>query len=449
MPSILLWIVLSISALGAVALWDEQRESAAAMADFAREQAMLARALGAALSAQLAALRASPDDAATPEPIATSALAAAAGPIEHAGEVTTLLEGPAGELVQSSGQPIRLDAIEQAFREGLPSVRLSRPEAAKLGLPARTAVAGLSEFAGPGGHWRVAVIATALRERDREVRAVYRLILGFSFASALIVAFGAVALRMQRKELALAHELALADVLRARDERLIRADKLATLGALATGIAHEVSTPLGVIMGRAEQLLPRVENDGRTKRAVEVIVGQAERISQIIRSFLRLARGAAPSLERVDPASLANAAVELVEHRFQKAGIGLDLRVGADLPRVACDPKLFEQVLVNLLLNACDACGANGGKVELAVTAEQGVVAFVVTDDGTGITENAAQRATEPFFTTKGENEGTGLGLAIANEIVKHHHGDLVLEPRKDSRGTRAVVEIGAVREAS
>jgi signal transduction histidine kinase len=227
---------------------------------------------------------------------------------------------------------------------------------------------------------------------------------------------------------------------------LVRADKLATMGALATGIAHEVSTPLGVIVGRAEQLLPKVAADARAAHSVNVISEQAERITRIVRAFLRLARGGTPTLEKVSPADLAGAALELVEHRFTKAGVSLESEIAAGLPRVACDAKLFEQVLVNLLLNACDAC-TEGGRVELHVRAAGERVAFVVIDDGEGITPSVAERATEPFFTTKSEDAGTGLGLAIANEIVKHHHGELALTPRGDARGTRATVELSAVRE--
>jgi signal transduction histidine kinase len=269
--------------------------------------------------------------------------------------------------------------------------------------------------------------------------------LGFSLATALILAFGGLAQRTQKKELGLARELALAEAMQARDERLVRADKLATLGALATGIAHEVSTPLGVIVGRAEGLMPKVEGDERARRAVEVIAQQAERISRVVRAFLGLARGGTPSLEHVEPGDVARAAVELVEHRFTKAGVRLETEIPPALPRIACDPRLFEQVLVNLLLNACDACKP-GGCVEIAVASERERVAFIVTDDGTGITEEAARRATEPFFTTKPEGQGTGLGLAIANEIVKHHHGTLALAPREQTRGTRATVEIAALR---
>ncbi len=298
--------------------------------------------------------------------------------------------------------------------------------------------------AGPIGKWGVAVVASALRERDRERRAQARLVLGVVVASGLVLAFGGLARRKQRKELESA--LAIAEVQRERDERLVRADKLATMGALATGIAHEVSTPLGVIMGRAEQLLPKLE-DERARRAVEVITEQSERISEIIRGFLSLARGGSPTLRHVDPRTLARAALGLVEHRFAKAGVALTSDVASELPRVSCEPRLFEQVLVNLLLNACDAC-KRGGSVELSVRAASERVAFVVTDDGAGISAEAAARAIEPFFTTKPEGEGTGLGLAIANEIVKHHNGTLTIASR-GTVGTRACADIPALHEGT
>ena len=141
-----------------------------------------------------------------------------------------------------------------------------------------------------------------------------------------------------------------------------------------------------------------------------------------------------------DPGRLGRMALELVQHRMEKAGVGATLRVQPGLPQIACDAKLFEQAIVNLLLNACDAC-AQEGRVTLDIRASTGGVAFVVEDDGRGITPEEAARATEPFFTTKPPSEGTGLGLAIAREIVQHHRGTLVLEPRPE-RGTRARVEV-------
>ena len=436
---VLWWMVLALLVVTALAYWDEERESEAALDDFAQEQAKLAQAVSIALSAH----------------VGSSDLEVLAGAkrIETGSAIRILVKRPSQPgLTTTDGAPLRSNVLESALAQKSAWARLSREEAAAVGLPARMAMAGLSTIdLPPLGTWGIAVVASAQRERDREQRARRRLVLGVVVASGLVFAFGGFALRKQRKELELERELAVAEVEKGLDARLVRADKLATMGALATGIAHEVSTPLGVIMGRAEQLLPKLEGDERSRRAVEVIAEQSERISGIIRDFLRLARGGAPSLEQAEPAQLVKTSLGLVEHRFVSAGISLTSDVDADLPRVACEPRLFEQVLVNLLLNACDAC-ERGGAVELSVHASGERVAFAVIDDGAGISDEAAARATEPFFTTKPEGKGTGLGLAIASEIVETSHGVLTIASRSTSsskkRGTRACAEIPVVHDA-
>ncbi|WP_394837144.1 ATP-binding protein [Pendulispora rubella] len=414
------WMLAAIALVTVLAYWDEQKESAAMLNDFAQEPLALADALSA-----------------SPEHL-TAAIHAVERP--HAVRVFVAKPGTEG-LTASDGSVLRSKALEGSHG----AVRLSRPEAADLGLPARTALAGVRAFeAADGRRWTVAVVATAQAFRDREMRGQWRLVLCVVVASGLVLAFGGLAMRTQRKELELSHQLAVTTLRNERDERLVRADKLATMGALATGIAHEVSTPLGVIVGRAEQLLPK-QTDDRARRAVESILQQTERIDAVIRGFLSLARGAEPSLAHREAAAVARTAVELVEHRFEKAAVRLTTDIPEDLPKIACDARLFEQVLVNLLLNACDACDRNAtaGTVHLAVRrGEQGDVEFTVTDDGVGISADAAERATEPFFTTKPEGNGTGLGLAITNEIVKHHRGSLTLRPRADGRGTRASVSL-------
>ncbi len=439
-PTLLLWMLAAIVAVASLAYWDSARESAVALVEFEEEQATLAAASAAAVEAKLHDGRSD----------ATRYLALVSGlrTIEHAGRILLLRPPGIRDLVASDGRHVQAARIADAMDRGERSLRLSRPEARALGLPERTAMAGLSTFdVGPLGRWGIAVIASAEHARDHGRRAQWRLVLSVLLASGLVVAFGGLALRKQRKELELSREIAIAEVQQERDERLVRADKLATMGALATGIAHEVSTPLGVILGRAEQLAPRLEGDEKAKRAAEAIIAQAERITRIIRAFLSLARGDAPALVHVDPGEIARACTELVEHRFDKAGVSLAQRIPPDLPRIACDPRLFEQAIVNLLLNACDACQV-GGHVELRIEASNDRVAYVVTDDGSGISSEAAARATEPFFTTKPAEKGTGLGLAIANEIVKHHQGTLTIMPRDASgngastNGTRACVEV-------
>jgi two-component system NtrC family sensor kinase len=431
--AILVWMALAIAVVTGLAYWSEERESDAALHDFAREQTSLAASIAGALQRERAS------DLTQPRSLSV------ARAFERPGIVRVLVALPGSpNLYSTSGAQLRANAIEAAAQSGEASIRLSRAEAAALGLPARTAVAGLHRIETATGSLTVAVIATARAERDRELRARWRIVLGLIIVSTVIIGFGSLAMRKQRIQLGLAHALALNTLQNQRDERLVRADKLATMGALATGIAHEVSTPLGVILGRAEQLLPK-QNDERSRRSVETIAAQIERINAVIRGFLALARGNQPLLDRCDPAALARAAVELVEHRFEKADVALGLDLAPPLPRVSCDPRLFEQVLVNLLLNACDACEEGTGHVELAVHSDAAHVYFVVTDDGIGISSDAAERVTEPFFTTKPVGKGSGLGLAIANEIVKHHFGSLRLASRSDGRGTRATVELPAL----
>jgi len=440
-PSVLAWMVFAIALVAVLAYWDEERESAASLDDFAQEQAKLARGLGVSLAVAVPATAADGD---------LAPVLARLGAADQPGAVRVLVRAPSHDgLLSTAGTTVHAAPIEAALDSATPWVRLSRAEASELGLPARTAMAGVAPVdCGARGRFGVAVVATAQRERDRELRAKWRLVLGVVVASGLVLAFGGLALREQRRELELARDLAIAKLEDERNERLVRADKLATMGALATGIAHEVSTPLGVIVGRAEQLLPRVASDERATKSVAAIAEQAERIGSIVRGFLGLVRGTSPALQRVDPAELAKNALDLVEHRFARAGVALASDVPEGLPEVACEPRLFEQVLVNLLLNACDAC-APGGSATLSLEARADRVAFVVVDDGAGITEEAAARATEPFFTTKPQGKGTGLGLAIANEIVKHHSGNLTIEPRAEgaepaTRGTRASVDIPA-----
>jgi signal transduction histidine kinase len=212
------------------------------------------------------------------------------------------------------------------------------------------------------------------------------------------------------------------------------------MGTFAMGIAHEVGTPLGVIVGRAEQLLGKVQGDERAVKSAQAILSQAGRIGAIVRRFLDMARGGPPALARVDPARVARDAAGAVEHRFAQASVSLAADIPEAIPVIQCDPDLLVQALVNLLLNACEACAA-GGHVVLAAGVEGDAVVFTVTDDGAGISAENAQRAAEPFFTTKPAGKGTGLGLAIATEIAKSHRGTLGIAPCAGG-GTRAEIRI-------
>ena len=424
-----------IAGVAGLSYWDDRRESAAALQDFAQEQATLARALGATLRIRVA----------SGPSISEEDLLAGLRAIERPKELVVIARrSDQAALRSSTGRELAAPRLVQALERGDAVVRIPREEAAQFGLPARTALAGLSRVdAGAAGTWDIVAVASAERERDREDWARRRLVLSVITAAGLVLAFGGLAMRNQRKELVLERELALASVQQRRDERLERASKAAAMGTLAMGVAHEISTPLGVITARAEQMLPRVAGDERLSTSVAAILSQTERINQVIRGLLGLARGDAPSAERIAPRELIENAVTLVEHRFAKAGVRLRQQLDADVPTVMGDPRLLEHAIINLLLNACDACQP-GAEVEIQARRVGDDVEIAVADAGIGISLADVGRALEPFFTTKSRQGGTGLGLAIAHEIVASHRGSLVFSARSP-RGTRAAIRLPLV----
>jgi signal transduction histidine kinase len=429
-----------VAVVAGLAYWDAERESAAALQDFAQEQATLAAAVSAALR-----IRGTPDHAIAESEVMTELRA-----IERPKALAILLRRPDDSTFRTTGgRALTSPRLIQAIGRGNSVSRIPREEAADFGLPSRTALAGLAHLdAGAGRTWDLVAIASAERERDREQWARRRLLLSVLTAAGLVVAFGGLALRNQRKELVLERELAVADLQQSRDERLQRANKAAVMGTLAMGVAHEISTPLGVIAARAEQMKPRVEGDERLSASVAAILSQTDRIDQVVRGLLGLARGDVPSAQRLDPRALVDNAVGLVEHRFAKSGVLLTAEVDPEVPAVLGDPRLLEHAVVNLLLNACDACKLGG---EVAVRARRhgndGEVEILVEDTGTGISPADAGRALEPFFTTKAREGGTGLGLAIAREIVASHRGSLVFTAG-EPRGTRASIHLPPAESA-
>jgi C4-dicarboxylate-specific signal transduction histidine kinase len=218
------------------------------------------------------------------------------------------------------------------------------------------------------------------------------------------------------------------ELLRAR-ESLLRADRLATLGRLASGIAHEVGNPLGAITGYVE--LARARLRGTPQPEVDDFLGrigaEASRIDAIVRDLLDFARPAPPALGAVDLAAAVDGAVRLarVQARFREVEVTVDLSAAAG--PVLADERRLAQVFLNLFLNAGDAM-AGRGRVTVAsrpLPAGAGAPRLEVTvaDTGPGIAPEHLGRIFEPFFTTKEPGKGTGLGLAVCHGIVASFGG--------------------------
>ena len=235
--------------------------------------------------------------------------------------------------------------------------------------------------------------------------------------------------------------------IRVLERNLMRAEKLATIGTLAAGVAHEVGTPLGIISGRAEQLqarLPDGEAGEPLHKAVASILTQVAKVSTTIRQLLDFARVRPIDAAVVTPAQALNQAAALLEHRFRHAKVALAVDAPASVAAVAADPGQLEQVFVNLLINACDACAA-GGHVTARAREQGELVAFDIVDDGAGIPPEHLSAVLDPFFTTKKRGQGTGLGLTIAADIVKNHGGTLELDSTVGS-GTTVRVRLPIAR---
>lgn len=214
--------------------------------------------------------------------------------------------------------------------------------------------------------------------------------------------------------------------LAAAQRELVDAARLASVGRLAGGVAHEINNPAGVILGRASFFREILEEEGGDPERVEdlrVIERQAERIRQITGSLLRFARPGTGERRTVDLAVVAREALGLVHLEARKRSV----EVHEDLARteLLADPHASEQVLYNLLRNAVHAAR---GKVWLTLDAAE----LRVEDDGAGIAEEHLHRLFEPFFTTKAQGEGTGLGLAVVHGIVADHGWRVVAENRAE-----------------
>ena len=239
--------------------------------------------------------------------------------------------------------------------------------------------------------------------------------------------------------------------LKEQQERLRQSARLADIGQLAAGVAHEINTPLASIALRAESLLrsaadPRLQavdsfkNFGRYLRTMDEEIFRCKRI---IGALLEFSRARAPEKRLIDLNALAEKAAELVGHQMKLKQVTLALDLQPRLPHLHADDGQLRQALIALLMNALDATPA-GGQVSVQTRADgAGAVVLNVADNGSGITRENLDKIFRPFFTTKPLGQGTGLGLAICHGIVAAHGGEIRVDSEV-GRGTRVSLVLPA-----
>ncbi len=222
--------------------------------------------------------------------------------------------------------------------------------------------------------------------------------------------------------------------LKQTQEQLRKTERIAELGTLASGMAHEIGTPMNVILGRAEYLYKRVTDEG-TKKGLATIVIQVERITKVMNQLLAFARRRTPERRAVDLGEIVDDSLEMFQERIAHSRITVVKAIEANMPSVQADRDQLIQVLINLVINSIHAM-PEGGRLRLSLERENGHVRLGVSDTGHGMPEEICSKVFEPFFTTKDFGKGTGLGLTVVKGIIEEHGGTIAVESAVDEGTT-------------
>ena len=228
-----------------------------------------------------------------------------------------------------------------------------------------------------------------------------------------------------------------AEIERLHRTQISRAEHLATLGELATGLAHEIRNPLAGIAGVIEIIGRDLPNTSPARSVVKDVRQEIARINQIVSDLLQTARPHPPKVRKSDLNTTVEHAVMLGRQQALAKSVEITLQKDASLPELEHDSDQIHQVLLNLLLNAMQAID-NDGKVSVSVKARGNAAVVEVTDNGRGIPPEQLPHIFRPFYTTKGD--GTGLGLSLAHRIVEDHQGRIDVTSVIGSGTTFAVV---------
>lgn len=219
------------------------------------------------------------------------------------------------------------------------------------------------------------------------------------------------------------------------NEQIIHAGKLASIGELAAGIAHEINNPLAIMMEEAgwmedlleEEDLKNSENLGEYSRAINQIRKQGKRCKEITHKLLSFARRTDYEEQRVQLNEIIAEVINLSEQRAKYANVKIVAKLASELPDVSVSPSEIQQVLLNLINNSLDALASRGGIVEVSTSLTEDRIQIDLEDDGPGIPEANLSRIFDPFFTTKPVGSGTGLGLSICYGILKKMGGEITV----------------------
>ena len=209
------------------------------------------------------------------------------------------------------------------------------------------------------------------------------------------------------------------------EERLRALDRLATLGELSAGLAHEVRNPLGSIRGAAEIILDRFKPPDKAHELTRIIMKEVERLNNVVEGFLQSARPESPVFVDCDVNETIKFIASLAQYEIARFNIKLEMYLDDVIPHILADPEQMKQIFLNLVLNAVQSM-PGGGALKISSRVYQEFIEIKFKDTGHGISREEKDKLFNPFFTTK--DKGSGLGLAIVRRILKNHHGNIEVE---------------------
>ncbi len=221
-------------------------------------------------------------------------------------------------------------------------------------------------------------------------------------------------------------------------EHLLQSEKLALVGKLAAGTSHSIRNPLTSVKMRLFSLGRSLDLDNNQKEDFDVISKEISHIDTIVQNFLEFSRPPRLKFQLVSPSDVVDQAIQLLQHRLASYEVFIKIQRKEPLPMVQLDPEQLKEVIINIIINACEAMGLGGSIVihEKTLIERKRIRSVVIriSDNGPGIPDTIQSKIMEPFFTTK--EEGTGLGLSIAARIVQDHGGRLDIESKEGSGST-------------
>jgi two-component system NtrC family sensor kinase len=228
--------------------------------------------------------------------------------------------------------------------------------------------------------------------------------------------------------------------LRSTQDQLLQSEKMASLGKLAAGVAHEINSPLTGILTYSSLLFKAKKDEDPEKEDLEVIVNETNRCKMIVKGLLDFARQTEPQKVLSDINEVINKSINLISHQAGIQNVKIEKKIKPDLPKIMIDAGQIQQVFINILLNAIEAM-PQGGALTVSSGIEDEMVAIRFTDTGIGIPRENLLKIFDPFFTTKKQGKGTGLGLSVSYGIIERHRGKLEVKSQV-GKGTTFTIKL-------